>query len=55
MDVWKNGGVDVLCLHTSTLPHIHTRIPQADSVLATVLRSILFFSIQRVDSISFIP
>lgn len=29
VDVWKNGGMDVLCLHTS-----HTRIPQADSVSA---------------------
>jgi len=32
MEVWMDGGVDVLCLHTSTLPHIHARIPQADSV-----------------------
>jgi len=33
MDVWKNGGVDVSCLHTSTPPYIHTRILQTDSVL----------------------
>lgn len=33
IEVWTDGGVDLLYLYTSTLPHIHTRILQSDSVL----------------------
>jgi hypothetical protein len=32
VDGWKNGGVDRFYFQTFTLPHIHPRIPQADSV-----------------------
>ena len=32
VEVWKDGCMDVFCLHTSTPPHIQTRILLQDSV-----------------------